>query len=286
MPAPERGPCLHMFLLVAGLSLVLAFAFESMRPGHYERLLLFGWSSEARFAGFWSRPLWLGSDLMDALVAPVLLPVTEVLSAVFRGRADSLPFENRAAAVDAGNRAPAGGRPRRWPLRPGPAPGPEQGFELGSRTFPIPAAFCRRRRRGALAVCAGDLEFNGGPVRRLVAGVFHPPVDSHIQEKTLGGNPVSTPPNSTAAALNQADSPPPPAPAASAESPPEKKGVEPTDRRRIRSSHPGCLHHCGESTWRGPGFSHRSRLVSDQDRHRAGGGRARRHPGLQPVDAL
>ncbi len=85
MPTPDSGFCPRLFLLMAGLSLMLAFTLEFTRPGYYERLLFLGWSSGARFAGLWSWPLWLGSDLRNALVAPVLIPVAEVLSAVFRG---------------------------------------------------------------------------------------------------------------------------------------------------------------------------------------------------------
>ena len=85
MPAPDNAFYPRLFLLVAGLSSVLAFMLELMRPGHYERLLFLSWSGEAQFAGLWSRPLWLWSDFQSSLVAPALIPVADVLSAVFRG---------------------------------------------------------------------------------------------------------------------------------------------------------------------------------------------------------
>ena len=85
MSAPDNGFYPRLFLLVAGLSLVLAFLLELMRPGHYERLLFLGWSSKAQFAGLWSLPLWLWSDFRSALIAPALIPVADVLSTAFRG---------------------------------------------------------------------------------------------------------------------------------------------------------------------------------------------------------
>ena len=48
MPAPDRGFYPRLFLLVTGLSLVLALTIELIHPGHYERLLFSGWSGEGR----------------------------------------------------------------------------------------------------------------------------------------------------------------------------------------------------------------------------------------------